>query len=85
VPVLFRRVGSLDREEKRKLHRAIREVLAEATRKGGSADACDICGRPGKYVKAVGARVKACTVCSSAIEKKSFLGGATYYCQRCQK
>ena len=33
-----RKVASIDREERRKLHRAIREILAEATRKGGSAD-----------------------------------------------
>jgi formamidopyrimidine-DNA glycosylase len=80
-----RKVASIEREERRRLHRAIRVVLAEATRKGGSADACDIYGRPGKYVKAVGARVKSCTVCRTPIEKKSFLGGATYYCPRCQR
>jgi formamidopyrimidine-DNA glycosylase len=80
-----RRVASVDREERRRLHRAIREVLAEATKKGGSADACDIHGRPGGYVKALGAKVKSCTVCRTPIQKKSFLGGATYYCPRCQK
>ena len=80
-----RKVASLDREERRRLHRAGRGVLAEATRKGGSADACDIYGRPGRYVKALGAKVKACTVCRTPIAKRSFLGGATYYCPRCQK
>jgi formamidopyrimidine-DNA glycosylase len=80
-----RKVASIDREERRKLHRAIREILAEATRKGGSADTCDIYGHPGGYVKAVGAKVKSCTVCRTPIGKKSFLGGATYYCPRCQK
>jgi len=60
-------------------------VLAEAARKGGSADTCDIHGRPGGYVKDVGAKVKACGVCGTAIAKRSFLGGATYYCPRCQK
>jgi formamidopyrimidine-DNA glycosylase len=80
-----RKVASIDRDEKRRLHRAIREVLAEATRKGGSADACDIYGRPGGYVKALGARVGSCRVCRTPIQKKSFLGGATYYCPRCQK
>jgi len=80
-----RKVASLDRDERKRLHRAVRGVLAEATRKGGSADACDIYGRPGRYVKAVGARVKACTVCRTTIAKRSFLGGATYYCPRCQK
>jgi formamidopyrimidine-DNA glycosylase len=80
-----RKVASLDREERRRLHRAIRDVLAEATRKGGSADACDIHGRPGGYVKALGAKVKSCTVCRGPIAKRSFLGGATYYCPLCQR
>lgn len=80
-----REVCSLDRDERKRLHRAVRGVLAEATRKGGSADTCDIYGRPGRYVRAVGARVKACTACRTPIAKRSFLGGATYYCPRCQK
>jgi formamidopyrimidine-DNA glycosylase len=80
-----RTVGSLDREERKRLHRAVRQVLGEAARKGGSADTCDIYGRPGGYVKDVGAKVKACTVCGTTIAKRSFLGGATYYCPRCQK
>ncbi|MBN1608911.1 MAG: hypothetical protein JW940_19950 [Polyangiaceae bacterium] len=80
-----RTVASLDRDERRRLYRAIRKVLSDATRLGGSADACDIYGRPGRYVKALGAKVKACSACQGAIERKSFLGGATYYCPRCQK
>jgi formamidopyrimidine-DNA glycosylase len=80
-----RTVASLDRDERKRLHRAVRDILAEATRKGGSADACDIYGRPGRYAKALGARVKSCTVCRTPIAKRSFLGGATYYCPRCQK
>lgn len=80
-----RRVGSIEPEERKRLHRAIRQVLAQATRLGGSADSCDIYGQPGRYVKALGARVKACTVCRTPIAKRSFLGGATYYCPRCQR
>ncbi len=80
-----RKVASIDREEKRRLHRAIRNVLSEATRLGGRADSCDIYGEPGRYKKALGAKVKSCTLCGMAIERKSFLGGATYYCPRCQK
>jgi formamidopyrimidine-DNA glycosylase len=80
-----RKVASLDGDERRRLHGAIRGVLAEATREGGSADACDIYGRPGRYAKAVGAKVKSCNVCRTSIAKRAFLGGATYYCPRCQK
>ena len=79
-----RKVSSIDRDERRRLHRAIRDVLGEAARLGGSADCCDIHGRPGKYVKAVGAKVKCCAVCRTQVAKKAFLGGATYYCPRCQ-
>ncbi len=80
-----RKVASIDREERRRLYRAIRQVLARATQQGGSADCCDIYGQPGGYVKALGARVKSCTMCRTAIAKRSFLGGATYYCPRCQR
>jgi formamidopyrimidine-DNA glycosylase len=80
-----RTVASIEKGERRRLHRAIREVLAEATKKAGSADACDIYGRPGRYVKTVGAKVKSCTICRTPIAKKSFLGGATYFCPRCQR
>jgi formamidopyrimidine-DNA glycosylase len=80
-----RPVASLDRDERKRLHRAVRQVLAEATRKGGSADTCDIYGRPGRYVKEVGAKVKSCRVCGTTIAKRSFLGGATYYCPSCQR
>jgi formamidopyrimidine-DNA glycosylase len=80
-----REVRSLDRDERKRLHRAVRGVLAEATRKGGSANTCDIYGRPGRYVKAVGAKVKTCVACRMPIAKRSFLGGATYYCPRCQR
>ena len=80
-----RKVASIDREERRRLHRAVRGVLAQATKQGGSADCRDIYGKPGRYVKAVGAKVKSCTVCRTTVAKRSFLGGATYYCPRCQK
>ncbi len=80
-----RTVVSIDRDERRRLYRAIRGVLTEASRQGGSADCCDIYGQPGRYAKAVGARVRSCTVCRTPIAKRSFLGGATYYCPRCQR
>jgi formamidopyrimidine-DNA glycosylase len=80
-----RKVASIEKEERQRLHRAIRGVLAEATKKAGSADTCDIYGQPGGYVKALGAKVKSCTICRTPIAKKSFLGGATYFCPRCQR
>jgi formamidopyrimidine-DNA glycosylase len=80
-----RTVASIDREERKRLHRAIRGVLAEAVRKGGSAECCDIYGRPGRYAKDVGTRVTDCRVCGTPIARRSFLGGATRYCPRCQK
>lgn len=80
-----RRVGDIDAPESRRLHQAIRGVLEEAVRLGGSEDECDIHGRPGGYRKNLCARVHECRLCGTPIEKKAFLGGATYYCPRCQK
>lgn len=80
-----RRVAEIGAAESRRLHQAIRGVLEEAVRLGGSEDECDIYGRPGGYRKNLGARVRECRVCGTPIEKKAFLGGATYYCPRCQR
>jgi formamidopyrimidine-DNA glycosylase len=80
-----RKVNSLDAQERQRLYRAIRGVLTEATKKGGSRDSPDIYGRPGKYIKVLGAKVRSCIVCHGSIEKKSFLGGTTYFCPQCQK
>ena len=79
-----RRVADIGAAESRRLHQAIRGVLEDAVRLGGSEDECDIYGRPGGYRKNLSARVKECRTCGTAIEKKSFLGGATYFCPRCQ-
>ena len=62
-----------------------RRVLAEATKKGGGAEGCDIYGSRGGYAKALGSKMKNCVLCGTAIQKKSFLDGATYFCPRCQR
>ncbi len=80
-----RPVGDLSAEEQARLHRAIRSTLTNAVKLGGSADERDIYGTPGGYHKMLGAKVHQCRVCGADIEKKSFLGGATYWCPRCQR
>ncbi|HET6487519.1 MAG TPA: DNA-formamidopyrimidine glycosylase family protein [Spirochaetia bacterium] len=80
-----RAVGDLSTEEQARLHQAIRSTLTSAVKLGGSEDERDVYGTPGRYQKMVGARVHRCKVCGADIEKKSFLGGATYWCPRCQR
>lgn len=80
-----RAVGDLTAEEQRRLHRAIRSTLADAVKRGGSEDERDIHGSPGGYGKMLGARIPRCKVCGAGIQKKSFLGGATYWCPKCQR
>jgi formamidopyrimidine-DNA glycosylase len=79
-----RKVVDVTPAERRRLHAAVRQVLREAAAKGGSQDECDIYGKPGGYVKMLGAKVKSCRTCGSRIQKISFLGGATYFCPKCQ-
>ncbi len=81
----IRTVESLSLEEQRRLHRAIRSTLADAVKRGGSEDEKDIHGNPGGYRKMLGAKVRKCRVCGAGIQKKSFLGGATYWCPKCQR
>ena len=80
-----RAVGDLSAQEQSRLHRAIRSTLTRAVKLGGSEDERDVYGTPGGYQKMLGAKVHQCRVCGAGIEKKSFLGGATYWCPRCQK
>lgn len=80
-------VENLARDEKRRLHKAIKSTVIDALRKGGRYDEYDLFNRPGKYVRimdknAVG---KPCPECGTKIQKIQYLGGACYFCPQCQK
>ncbi|HOL18104.1 MAG TPA: bifunctional DNA-formamidopyrimidine glycosylase/DNA-(apurinic or apyrimidinic site) lyase [Bacillota bacterium] len=83
-----REAGSLSREEGKALFRAIREVLEEGIRCGGttSRDYRDARGEKGTFQEqlAVYGRKGSPCRCGTAIERIVVAGRGTYYCPRCQ-
>ena len=81
-----RRVVDIKGRERQKLYNGIRKVLKEATDKGGKDEERDLYGQPGGYPRILNAKAKGkpCPVCGTKIEKIQFLGGASYFCPRCQ-
>lgn len=79
-------VAELKSAQRRRLFGAIRKVVEKAIRQGGRNDEYDLFGRPGGYVRVLdsGAAGKPCPECGTAIQKMQYLGGACYFCPRCQ-
>ena len=84
-----REAGSLSREEGKALFRAIRAVLEEGIRCGGtsSRDYRDARGEKGTFQErlAVYGRKGCLCRCGAAIERIVVAGRGTYYCPRCQE
>lgn len=79
-------IDDLSRSQIRALFRAIQKTVAQVIGRGGRYDECDLYNRAGGYVRlmdknAVG---KPCPECGKKIEKIQYLGGACYFCPRCQ-
>ena len=68
------------------LYEAIRETLKQAVELGGRDTEHDLYNRPGRYQRVLErSKVgKPCPECGTRIEKIQYLGGASYYCPRCQ-
>jgi formamidopyrimidine-DNA glycosylase len=85
-----RRAASLSREELRKLHRAVQEVLREAIALGGSSisDYVDADGEEGFFQlqhRVYGRENEPCLVCKTPIRRVVLAGRSSHYCQKCQK
>lgn len=85
-----RRASSLSREELTKLHRAIKQVLREAIKAGGSSisDYVDADGEEGFFQlrhRVYGSEGEPCLVCKTPIKKIIVGGRSTHYCPKCQK
>jgi formamidopyrimidine-DNA glycosylase len=85
-----RPTNSLSDKEKEALFKAIKDVLGEAIKYGGSSvdDYVRLSGQPGDYVKhhrVYGREGKPCLICKTPIKRISLGGRGTYFCPRCQK
>lgn len=80
-------ISKMSEEQKRVLYETIKETLKEAIRGGGRDDEYDFRGNLGKYKRLLDKEsVKnGCPICGSVINKIQYLGGASYYCNECQK
>jgi formamidopyrimidine-DNA glycosylase len=85
-----RRAASLTREQLRKLHVALQEVLREAIALGGSSvsDYVDADGEEGFFQlqhRVYGREGEPCLACGAAIKRVVIAGRSSHYCSHCQK
>ena len=81
-----RSLTDLTPDQRRHLHTAIMETTVAITELGGRSDETDLFGKPGGYLRKMSARTagKPCPRCKQPIEKMQYLGGACYFCPKCQ-
>jgi len=85
-----RRAAGLTRDELRKLHRTVREVLLEAIKAGGSSisDYVNADGEEGMFQvehRVYGREGEGCLKCGTAIRRITIGGRSSHYCPKCQK
>lgn len=85
-----RRASSLSRDELKRLHAALKKVLREAIRSGGSSisDYVDADGEEGFFQlrhRVYGREGGRCFVCKTPIKRIVIAGRSSHYCPRCQK
>jgi formamidopyrimidine-DNA glycosylase len=80
-------LAGLSSEQRRGLYDAIRETVAEVTKRGGRHDEVDLFGEPGGYVRVMDASAlkRPCPACGGTVQKIQYLGGVCYLCPRCQE
>jgi formamidopyrimidine-DNA glycosylase len=85
-----RRAASLTRDELRKLHQALKRVLKQAIRLGGSSisDYVDSNGDEGFFQlkhRVYGREGTPCLVCKTPIKRIVIAGRSSHYCPKCQE
>ncbi len=82
-----RRALDISAPEQQALYQAIRSTLQQMTELGGRDTEYDLYNRPGGYPKVLDSRAvgQPCPACGAPIEKAAYLGGAIYFCPKCQE
>jgi formamidopyrimidine-DNA glycosylase len=85
-----RRTASLSRDELRRLHMALQEVLKEAIALGGSSisDYVDANGDEGFFQlqhRVYGREGEPCLVCKKPVKRVVIAGRSSHYCPKCQR
>lgn len=81
-----RKLASLSGQERARLLDCIVSVLEDMAARGGRDTEKDLYGTPGGYRTRLSRHALAtgCPVCGGPVTKEAYLGGAVYYCPRCQ-
>lgn len=81
-----RKMGALSPTEITALYGAVKGVLADMRAQGGRDTERDFFGQPGGYRTLMSKNTvgKPCPVCGTTIAKEAYMGGAIYYCGKCQ-
>ena len=81
-----RALSELGPGQRRDLYDAIVDTVRVVIKKGGRNDETDLFGKPGGYVRLMdsAAAGKPCPECGTKIQKIQYLGGACYFCPKCQ-
>jgi len=81
-----RRAVEIVEQERQALYKAIRETLKQAVELGGRDTERDLYNHRGEYRRMMHSKNvgQPCPACGTPIEKIQYLGGACYFCPRCQ-
>lgn len=81
-----RALSELSSGQRRDLYDSIVDTVREIIDKGGRNDETDLFGKWGGYVRLMdsGAVGKPCPECGTRIQRLQYLGGACYFCPKCQ-
>jgi formamidopyrimidine-DNA glycosylase len=81
-----RALSELNPGQRRDLYDAIVDTVREIIKRGGRNDETDLFGKPGGYIRLMdsAAAGKPCPECGTRIQKTQYLGGACYFCPKCQ-
>ena len=82
-----RSLADLTPGQRRDLYSAITTTVREVIENGGRNDEYDLFGNSGGYVRIMDSASagKPCPECGRTVEKIQYLGGACYFCPKCQQ
>lgn len=81
-----RALSDLSTGQRHDLYDSIVDTVREIIDHGGRNDEVDLFGKPGGYVRLMDSKAagKPCPECGTKIQKMQYLGGACYFCPKCQ-